>query len=531
MPVVPIYNRQAGIPTQGGQARGDVAAAGVVGATIARGFGQVADVTTAVAGKLQMAADEQKLQETLSSAQRDLLTLKFGALQPKTTTDENGNTVAQPVDWSAAPDAFVKDAAAIRDRYAGQLGAGHVGLAFKRHFDTLSTTAEFDVRTKARENLVKSADAQNLDTLDTLVPLAVHAGNPVARQAAIDQGTMAIDRMQALGVIDPVEAQKRQKKFLGQIDEAQVLGRFNGDESAVNGAVAELQSGAYPNLDAVQQERLIRTGQTRADALARERIASGDRAERQAALALRTTQAKNEAALIAQAQSDPNAVSEVDLADKVGRQEISPEGLNAIRAVRGRALSGVDDPRTVVDLQDRMLKGEDVHDAVLAATGNSLSGPTAASMLAENQRRRDAAGKEDWHTDNEKNAYQYIGTYLGKDKLAFSFDEDTAQRLAGAQREFIARVKDRKEDPWTVADDIVAKYGRTATAPPALGYGLGAPATADDVKAMGTRLRALRDGGTIAQPDYDREMGVLKRWSDIIAAQPPVKPKSGQGGR
>jgi len=405
-----------------------------------------------------------------------------------------------------------------------QISDPTVKTLFQRDFDKLSTTQEFSVRDSARKGEIKGMVATLDESVDSAAALAARAKSPAERKVAIEAGSLAVDRMQQFGVIDPVDAGKRKRKFLGQVDAANLLGRFNGTEDDVNAALTDLRDGKYPNIDEVGQERLIRTGQRRADSLARDRISISDRAERLAERNLKKSQAAKEAEIIGALASDPDAYAEKDLADMASRQEISDAGYRAVRSERMRRQEGVDNPSVITDLQDRMIRdGEDIHDELQRnRVSGQISSPTYGRLVAENQRRVVDKDKEQFANVDERRAYDFLSTKLGRDKLAFNFDDDTASRLADGQREFFERVA-RGDNPVDVADDIVNKYQRSQPAPPAIGYGIGLPQVNTDIVPFGQRLRALRDQGKISMADYTREMGVLRRWSDRLQDPPAQK--------
>lgn len=503
MPQVPVYNRQQGLPAQADAVRGDVGAAGAAFG----GLDKLADTFGDVADRMKKTRQAAELERASSGARRELLEAEF--------------VFGQDTDYATQPDRFKKKTDEIRAKYLEQIGDTTVRTLFSRDFDKLATTKEFAVRSDARKGEIKGFVATLDDATDSAAALAARARNDIDRKAAIDAGTLAIDRMAQFGVIDSVDAGKRKRKFLSQVDEANLLGRFNGSEDDVNAALTDLRAGKYSNLDEVAQERLVRAGQARADALARERIATDERAERLADRTLKRGQAKKEAEIIGALAKDPDAFGEKELAEMAARQEISDEGYRAVRAERMRRQEGVDNPAVVVEMQDRMIRdGEDIHGELnRQRVAGQLSSPTYGRLLAENQRRIESKDKEQFANADERRAYDYLSTKLGKDKLMLSFDDDTASRLADGRREFFERTG-RGETPQEVADDIVAKYQRARPTPPAIGYGIGAPQAVGDIVPLGNRLRALRDAGKISTFDYKREMTVLRRWQEILQDQP-----------
>lgn len=505
MPAVPTYQRRQGVPAQANAVRGDVGAAGAVGASIGKGFAEIGQIVD----DLQAASRAAEKDKAITGANKELLELGF--------------EMEQDTDFATQPQRFQERTAAIRQKYLGEIKDTQVQRLFQRDFDKVAITKEFDVRSKARKGQVQGLEADLDANLDSIVPLAVHAANPVARQTAIEQGLGRIALAAKQGVINPLEQGKREKKFLGQVDEAQVLGRLNGDEKTVNSAIAELQAGQYANLDPVQTERLIRTAQTRADSMARERVSQSEKAERQAEKTLKTRQASEEASYLSMIDANEE-VSEVTLREALNRQEISAEGYRMLTSRRFQTEDGRDNNFVLTDLQERMIRGgEDIHKDIIAArNAKNLSAQTTGQLMAENQRRIQSSQSQDWRSDTERNAFQFVGTTLGRDKLAFAFDDDTAQRLALAQREFIQRVKEQNEDPWKVADDITAKYQRAQAKEPArIGYGLGQPKSIDDLRSFGQQLRQKRDDGQITPADFEREINTLRRWQDYLPTEQP----------
>lgn len=428
-------------------------------------------------------------------------------------------------DYASAEARWQAGAAAIRDKYAKGFSSDPGRAEFAGHFDKLALGAEFQVKRAARKKLIADAEAVLDDSAELQSRRAANATNPLERDAAVEAFAKQLGEARDAGILDPNKAGDRLRAFRSRVAETAALRDANADPEA---AAARLTDpGAYADLDPKRREGLIRSVQARADAVQRERIAAADRAERRADRQLRRDQAATEAD-IADRMQRGESFTTPQLSDLLRQQKISPEGYRFLREEPNRLAEGADNPRVVLDLQDRMIRGgSDIHlDILRARAVGNLSRVTAGQLMADNQGRLDRAGREEWKTAEERDWFNYIGQYLGQDKLMFAFDDDTAQRVANAKMEYRQRLRApvaagaAPETPEAVARDIVARYAnRIAPLPPSSYYA--EPKSQSDIIAAGDRLRALRDGGQISPATYAREMQALRARAESLPAPAP----------
>lgn len=511
MPKIPTYQAEV----QYRPALGDVDAAGASGRALARGAGQAFDALA------DFAVQQKRAREVAELSQFNLEAAKsMGELELEFDRD---------TDFATQPQRFDERTKALREEMLGRITSSTVKGAFQRDFDKLAISKGISVKRDAFKREIDSGVASMDANLDTYAELAAGARNDVEYADLVGQARLEIQSKADAGFISREAAGKKERAFLSKLDEAQVLARMNGGEESVAGVLDDLRGGGYKNLDEVARERMIRTGQARADSISRERVAGEDRRERRAERELKHGQALAEADFISKVDQDPDSVNEVRLRDALSSQKISADGYRLIVARRQGNLGGVDNPHVVTDLQARMIRDkEDIHEELTRAAENKqISAKTLGDLMGENQRRQEGLAQQDWRNDSERDAFENLRLSISGDKSGLAIlDTNTAQRLADAQREFRQRVKGQAEDEWAVLDDIKAKYIQNVAPPPKVGYGIGEPKSIDDIKAGGLSLRAKRDAGQISASDYEREMRVLMQWQQSLpTAQPKPEPK------
>lgn len=322
------------------------------------------------------------------------------------------------------------------------------------------------------------------------------------------------------GALGPDRHRDEQAKTRRAIIEASLNSRI--DSGRFDEVSQILGSGAY-DADLTEQSReQLRNGMDRAQ---RQLLAQEDARERRSERELKRSQALNEAQLIVALDAGQDVPDSI-LRDSLSRQRITADGYRMLTERKAKGADASDNPMVEIDLTSRMIRNnEDIHEAILqAANRRQLSANTASKLIAENQRRLAAEGKEDFKTAEEKQAFSYVTKWLGGDSLAFSFEDDRARRVALAQREFRDRIAEGKESPRTIADDLVLKYSKNDPLPPVGYIGDTDTSTRDGVVQAGSRLRALRDGGRITQEAYEREMRILKQHADRLPEPKPTAP-------
>lgn len=186
----------------------------------------------------------------------------------------------QDQDFRTAPDRFKTSADAIAQKYLQDVQDPATRAAFSKQFGQLSLAKSLNVR---RDAFKKERDynVASLDTsMDVYAQSAATAGNPAERAVIDNQARLAIASAQSGGWISAEDAGKRERGYLGKIDEATVIRDLSTDPSLV---VAKLGiDPAYaPNIDPARRERFIDQALRRGETDRKAREAEAERVRKQ----------------------------------------------------------------------------------------------------------------------------------------------------------------------------------------------------------------------------------------------------------
>jgi hypothetical protein len=525
---IPLYNAQIAPQPDPGAARGDVAAAGRGAQALTNAADQFGAELAAYSKAAENARRAQQLTAATGTATR--------ALQEAVLQAE------QDTDYSTLPDRFGKKLGEIRDTTLKSIEDPVVQGLFSRDWQRLTLPQELAVRRDARKREVDAMGATLDDTLTTLVPMAVQAGTPDQRQAVVDQARIEIARNAELGIISRADAGKRERGFLSQIDEAQVLGRLNvarnaGDPDQADAVMADLTTGKYANLDPTAVERMVRTAQSERDSLRRDLVSRQEKAERDADKAQRERQAQKEADFILNMDKDPSnpdAVREIDLQDALKRQQISPEGYRMLVTRRQGNLQGVDVPAVEGDLRSRMVRdGVDIHEDVLRARNNGqLSQRTADDLIRQNQEAIASRAKEPWKSADQKRGHEFVTRFLGGDQPMVNLSDTQTQRLALAQRDYARLVLREGVDPDQAARQITARYVDEIKVSLRSDYfGDADLRTQAGINSAARRIQQLKNSGLIDPATAAAEADKLKEAARLLQQPAPGAPPANTKGK
>jgi ribosomal protein S30 len=473
-------------------------------------------------GLAQTAQSVASFVEKRAAAQRqvDLLKAENGAKSDLAALEFE---IEQDPDYRTAEQRYMTRAGEIARKYSEGLTDPLTKEEFGARAQSYLQTQALNVR-KAAWGKEKNDAAATLDEATAqAVRQAAASRNDLEERQAIDGALRSISSMQAAGYLTPKEAQAKIQGLRQDVEGYKVLRVVNSADP--QRALETLTDPSQlPWLDPKQREAYIGRVQTRLEIQQRQEIAAAEKAERDADRNLRRAQTTTEAVLIGRIAGGEQ-ISENLLADLARKQQISDEGWRMLRGELRARGEGVDNPGVVIDLTNRLVGGDNIHDALLRerAAGN-LSRNTLSDLMKDNERRQTGERKEEWKSAEEREQFQYMSKYLGSDKLAFSFDDDTAQRLATAQREYRDRVRLGQESPRDIANDIVAKYARTVRQPVSTYYD--EPRSRQEGAAAATLLKQKFDAGLISREVYAREMQALNA---KIEALPPAPPEPAKG--
>lgn len=499
------------------------------------------------------------------------------------TKIETDSAFDEDQDWQTYEERYTERMTAAREAAAKAIGNPAARRQFIAESEVDLARGVAGIRTKARGREVDEGRGKLAGLLNSNLDAALATDDEPTRIGLIQSSQDAIESAAVRGYISPLEAETQRKGFVDsykkrrdeqirtgiadRVDELRnavlrspgevapalqeieqkiassglsaadrqketLLARRGLALSAAQGeiqanpqaALTRLRAGAFDkDLDADNKARLIDAAQGRVDTLRREFLADRDRAERIAERDLRKAQTANEAALFGEV-SGGRRLSEEELGGLVRQQRITPEAANAIRAQQARVENGTDNARVVVSLTDRMVRnGEDIHDdAMREYVNGNLSRDTLLSLTKDNEQRKTQAGKEQWKTAEEREQFDFVSRYLGRDKLQFSFDDMTAARLALAQREYRDRVG-AGEAPREVANDIVARFAHNVVAPPSPSRYVDTPTSRAQIGPAVQRINSLLAARLISREVAAEELRSLKALEDQLPPEPPRK--------
>jgi len=192
----------------------------------------------------------------------------------------------------------------------------------------------------------------------------------------------------------------------------------------------------------------------------------------------------------------------------------------------------------VLDLNARMVAGENVQDRIMAAASGdnpTLSSETAVRLLRQNQEGQ----QQNQLTWPQREGFSQINALVGGDKPLIQLTPTEAVRAVRAQQEYLDRVRGG-EAPREVVQDMQTRYlnnPQGALDLPVPRFGGARPTTKQEAAAQEKVARERRDAGAITPADYAREERLLREYAAILPdAQPAAPAVSGRsngrsGGR
>lgn len=439
-------------------------------------------------------------------------------------------------DFATAGPRFEAEARKIRERIGGEIRDDAVRSLFTRDFDRSTLTGYIEVRREAAKREASGQRAVVADSLFTYAQVAASARNPVDRENAIARGRAALAGAMTAGFLTPEEAQKAERGFLSDVDEAGIRGLIVSSP----GRAAQLLADAtqFPNLDPVKRTQLLATATTRADAASARALALSERQER---LAERRLRADADAALNdfytrmdAASRGDGEMPRVEDLARH--RDALSPgeyrAALTALRAPAER-----DDPGAVAALSaslDSLSPEEFSAAATRTLEARQITIGTFQQMVNANRAaRRDDAPPSPYRQglDLVRNSLDPGQLGDGATRIAFA----TAQNRAVVDWNLWMRRNPNATEAEALAeaDNIVRRYQtvaggqmRTNLPVPFSFTGDKASVTLDAVAASKANLAAALEAGRISEAEAAQQWRYLEDWEAMLTreAAAPARP-------
>lgn len=397
------------------------------------------------------------------------------------------------------------------------------GEVISRRYDTANAAFRLESSTRRGQ----------MDTdLNSLANGAAGATNDALRAKLTDNALASIKGAVAAGWMDPESGDKLAINFKSQVQEVQARKIMNAaidsqdGTAAHNLATALSDPSAFPGLLPERREVLqtrLETLGYRLDQRAIAKVAHQDSvADRQ----LRQAQGHNEATILA-AVDNGKPISDSDLQHLADTQQISAGGVEAIHAAKVRAENGIDDPSRTLQLWHgigtKQVTSGDIFDAL---GKGEISRNTSVAMM----RSLDAkATKQDDQVG--RSAFNQVKTALHGGAIEQGLFKDNAPAeatWAQAQGEWARRVTVGGENPVSVRDDMLKRYGHNTTTPTWLDQPkLGIVQSYDDMQKVAKKTLQAHNSGQMSDADFRQQQQLFYQYKNFY---PPPKPKPAAPG-
>lgn len=440
---------------------------------------------------------ETDLTERLGKATAELAELELG--------------FEQDADFKTSPQRFQQGADAIKAKHlkdADQV----VQQAFTKRFQELALSKSINVRKDAfrRE---RDWNVSTLDTsLDVYATTAANAKNPEERDVIDNQARLALAAAVTTGAITQEDAGKRERRYLGRLDEATVLRDMQLNPSLTADKLA-LDPAYASRIDPVQRERYVNQAYTRAESIrTREDARIRDEHKARGDELLKDAWAKLEKGQLTRDYIEQN------------RAFWAPGEYHALlRGVREKKEAGAgtaaakNDESAVADVYRKLYVDNDPAAAERLAFQYQRNGLMKSTTLgtvlgvARSQSRQEGP-----RTEYERSK-GYIASML--DPGQNSMDPAPKARIGVAMREiddFVAGGPGGKRTDEEIrkrTDEVVKKYQLIDMNDLVTKTGMGVrndpQATLDRVAGEGQRLQRDRDAKRISDADFNKKMRAL----------------------
>lgn len=497
----------------------DVAAPGRAGAaSFGADLGAAADHYAGVREKL---ADRRRAV--------DLLRARTGAAGELADLAQR---MEEDTDWRTVGDRYEKEQGEIRARWRKGLDVEAV-----EQYDILTEEKAGDYRRRVLARGLaglKDEGRANLDGLEAqALRDAAAADTPERRAAALNDYRGALRLMADTGVVDRVDAGKRDRAFLGRADEQDIQSLMNKDPEAA--VLALTDSNRFQNIDGVQRERLSRMALGMAEARSRDADIRARRADAQAEKDLKR-RGEDEAKRLDQLQAD----------GKLNREEIersraflSPSDYRHYLTTISKPAAAADDLPTYAGFERRLEIEDIAGDVVREQAAGRLTPATAKSLIERNRQ----AMKDDRPASPYRSGRELVKATLDPGQLLSGGAADAARAgMASALVEFDAwadanRGADRAVTMDT-AREIVGRYQLFSYEKMSVAVGLPRSYTGTrdrlapaDLDAAEARTIADLDAGRLSKEQASIEIRKIENWREILSRKPAAAPAAKPGGK
>lgn len=448
MPKIPEYYSRGNIPAES-MPRIPADAGGQVGAALARGGAQIAEVGLKIDEAFQDARRLQEFTQLKVEAAKRLSSLY----------DESLNSPTFNRDPEGIKSNFDQQITQLNTELSSKIVDPRVKAHFDDFFGTHSITFAREMQNNARMKRLDIAKGSLLTALDELDTLAGRATSDDELASLVKTGVVTINDYAAMGVINHDDVPKLHKHFTGRVGSRLISRETRVDASST---LAKLLNGDYDrHLDETQKEKAIEKAQRQVDISLRQFDMLDRRQEAREEKERKFALDKNEMDLFARLAPDhPSRLTRQDLEDYREKRLIDANGYRALSSALEHD-AGVDNKQILFDLESEIDSGQvnedrakHIRERVYNLTGKALSYKTAGNLLGKlrSVSREDDISK----TPGYRDAHEFVKTQLTTTGPLEAVNQDDESRKAFALREFDQRAR-AGEDLWDVADDVVRR--------------------------------------------------------------------------
>lgn len=474
-------------------------------------FGKgLADFGASVARVSEKALDAKRDAQVAVSTARAAADLKGFVTDLETDTD-----------YETYPQRFEERAKAAFEQY-GQ-GMDEKGMAsFRTKFEILSLEQAGAVRKIGNKRLVDGATADLDAALDGYAGIAANAVSDQQRADALELGRTAIRGTAEGGIISREEAGKRERGFLGKVDEITARQMIAADPEAAIAAIGNAK--LFPDMDEKQRLSLLDTATRRAESIVNDRTRREEKREREAEKGIRKQGDEAAKELDALAVDGGLTREEVDKRKSV----LSPtEYRSFLKTLTGGEIN--DNRSIVADMEPILGTPEAASRLDAAYQRGDLSTGTYRAMREKDRNLL----KDDQPTSPYKSARGFLATALDPGQI--SNEPTIRQPLAIAQARALgdidawirANPSATYEQAQEHAEKLLDRYQnvafgelRLALPRPYRFTGNKRDVSEQAVTEAAARVQSDLDLGKITKVEAAREFSNLDVWERAVAPKP-----------
>lgn len=491
----------------------DPSTAAAPGAALARGAGEIGDVTSEFESRYIEARRASDAANVMSKATAQLGDMRF--------------RYGKIADRQQALAGFDQEAAAYQKQNIDSIGDPFVKAMVAPAFANEAAHWRIDAGEQAFGLEASARKGQLDDQLTNYSNAAAAATSPETQATVFDNATAAIHGAVAGGWLLPEEGEQKVIGFKSMAQEVQakriVAQALDKQDPAQMRALAQTLNdpASFPGLNQETKAGLADHVERMSSALDYRVMAQQQHADAMGERALARAQAHNEAVLLGGIQNG-QSISPAQLQGMADSGQVSAGGVEAITAARDRRLKGDDNPLVVAHLWHAIDTNNAKLDDIYGAAGNGdVSGTTMSGMVrafdAKNSKAQSAA---------EKGAFGQLKTILGGGAIdSGNLDvfgagkEQRAALWAQAQGEWHDRVSVQGQDPSAVLSDMAPRYAKNIPAPVWLpAPKLGAVTDVTSLNAIGKQTFQLHQQKKIDDATYQGQVALLNKYRNYYLA-------------